>query len=57
MFQIEFPTSTPQNTKNSSNYLSEESTLLHKFDKLKPVNKALKIREIFRRENDLNRQR
>ena len=44
MFQIEFPTSTPRNTKNSSNSLSEESTPLHKIDQIKTCEQSSRSR-------------
>ena len=44
MFQIEFPTSTPQETKNSSNSLSEESTPLHKNHQIKTCEQSSRSR-------------
>ena len=48
VFQIEFPTSTPQETKKSSNSFSAESNV--KLIKTKPGNKVPKVGEIFPRE-------
>ena len=44
MFQIEFPTITPQNTNNSSNSPSKESTPLHKIDQIKTCEQSSKSR-------------
>ena len=47
VLQIEFPTSTPQNTENSSNSFSAESTPLHKSDQIRACEQSSKSRRKF----------